>query len=66
MVAASFIGLFIGISLDNWLETGPWMTLIWLGIGIVAGFRNIFILARRGMRELDQDDTKDQKYDGSD
>jgi hypothetical protein len=42
------------------------MTLIWLGIGIVAGFRNIFILTRRGMRELDQDDKEDQKYDGSD
>jgi ATP synthase protein I len=66
MVAASFIGLFIGVYLDKWLETTPWMTLIWLGIGIVAGFRNIFILTRRGMRELDQDDKEDQKYDGSD
>jgi ATP synthase protein I len=66
MVAASFIGLFIGIYLDKWLGTTPWMTLIWLGIGIVAGFRNIFILARRGMRELDQNDKEDQKYDGSD
>ena len=66
MVAASFIGLFIGIYLDKWLGTNPWMTLIWLGIGIVAGFRNIFILTRRGMRELEQDDKQDQKYDGSD
>jgi ATP synthase protein I len=66
MVAASFIGLFIGVYLDKWLGTTPWMTLIWLGIGIVAGFRNIFILTRRGMRELDQDDKEDQKYDGSD
>ncbi len=66
MVAASFIGLFIGIYLDKWLGTTPWMTLIWLGIGIVAGFRNIFILTRRGMRELDQDDEQDQKHDGSD
>ena len=38
MVAATFIGLYIGIYLDKWLETAPWMTLIWLGIGIVAGF----------------------------
>jgi ATP synthase protein I len=66
MVAASFIGLFIGVYLDKWLGTTPWMTLIWLGIGLVAGFRNIFILTRRGMRELDQDDKEDQKYDGSD
>ncbi len=66
MVAASFIGLFIGVYLDKWLGTAPWMTLTWLGIGIVAGFRNIFILTRRGMRELGQDDEQDQKDDGSD
>ena len=66
MVAASFIGLFIGVSLDKWLGTSPWMTLIWLGIGIVSGFRNIFILTRRGMRELGQDDKQEQKDDGSD
>ncbi|NJC89043.1 MAG: AtpZ/AtpI family protein [Desulfuromonas sp.] len=51
MVAASFIGLFIGIYLDKWLDTKPWMTLIWLGFGIAAGFRNIFILTRRALRE---------------
>ena len=70
MVAASFIGLFIGIYLDKWLGTTPWMTLIWLIIGIIAGFRNIFILTRRGMRELEQDDEQDdeqdQKHNGSD
>jgi ATP synthase protein I len=66
MVAATFIGLYIGIYLDKWLGTSPWMTLIWLGIGIVAGFRNIFILTRRGMRELETKEEKDQKDNGSD
>lgn len=51
MVAASFIGLFIGIYLDKWLDTKPWMTMVWLGFGIAAGFRNIFILTRRALRE---------------
>ena len=53
MVAASFIGLYIGITLDEWLDTRPWMTIIWLVIGIVAGFRNIFIMTRRALREQD-------------
>jgi len=57
MVAASFIGLFIGYTLDGWWGTSPWMTLLWLGFGIAAGFRNIFILTRRALRE--QDDSKD-------
>lgn len=58
MVAASFIGLYIGIYLDKWFDTKPWMTLIWLGFGIAAGFRNIFILTRRALRE--QDPGKDE------
>ena len=66
MVASSFIGLFIGYSLDKWLGTSPWMTLIWLGIGIISGFRNIFILTRRAMRELEQKEEQDQKADGPD
>jgi ATP synthase protein I len=53
MVAASFIGLYIGITLDEWLNTKPWMTVIWLVIGIIAGFRNIFIMTRRALREQD-------------
>jgi ATP synthase protein I len=63
MVAASFIGLFIGIYLDKWLGTSPWMTLIWLGFGIASGFRNIFILTRRALRELEKDEGRDQQDD---
>ena len=66
MVAASFIGLFIGYSLDKWLGTSPWMTLIWLGIGIISGFRNIFILTRRAIRQMEEEEGQDQKADGSD
>jgi ATP synthase protein I len=38
---AVFIGLGIGVVLDRKLDTSPWFTLIFLGFGIVAGFRNI-------------------------
>jgi ATP synthase protein I len=64
MVAASFIGLFIGIYLDKWLDTKPWMTLIWLGFGIASGFRNIFILTKRALRE--QEEEEKQQDNGSD
>ena len=66
MVAASFIGLFIGYYLDKWLGTSPWMTLIWLGFGIASGFRNIFVLTRRVMREQEQEEEQDRKDDGPD
>lgn len=50
MVAATFIGLAMGYYLDRWLETGPWLTLAFLLLGIASGFRNIFILTRRELR----------------
>jgi ATP synthase protein I len=43
-----FIGLAIGIYLDrNVLGTTPWCTLIFLGLGIAAGFRNIGLAIRK-------------------
>ena len=38
---AVFIGLGIGVWLDRKFDTSPWFTLIFLGFGIIAGFRNI-------------------------
>ena len=64
MVAASFIGLFIGYQLDRWLGSSPWMTLLWLGFGIASGFRNIFILTRRALREQAEEDENGQGGDG--
>jgi ATP synthase protein I len=37
-----FIGLGIGLYLDRRVfHTTPWLTLIFLGLGIAAGYRNI-------------------------
>jgi ATP synthase protein I len=36
-----FIGLGLGLYLDRKFDTGPWLMLIGLGLGIAAGFRNI-------------------------
>ncbi len=36
-----FIGLAIGVYLDRRYDTTPWLTLIFLGLGIAAGYRNI-------------------------
>jgi ATP synthase protein I len=65
MVAATFIGLAMGYYLDLWLGTTPWLTLILLLLGIVSGFRNIFILTSRELRRQEQSDQKqaDSKRD---
>jgi ATP synthase protein I len=59
MVASTLIGLFMGYYLDRWLDTSPWLTLLFLGFGIVAGFRNIFILTQRELRRQ-----REEEHDG--
>ncbi len=58
MVASTFIGLAMGYYLDKWLDTNPWMTLIFLGFGIVSGFRNIYILTNRELKRQAQEAEK--------
>ena len=47
MVVATFVGLYIGVYLDRVFSTDPWFTIIFLIIGIVAGFRNIYTLIKK-------------------
>lgn len=56
LVLATVIGLAAGYYADRWLGTKPWLTLLGLGLGIVAGFVNLFRSVKRAERELD--DTK--------
>ena len=45
-----FIGLGIGVWLDRKFETAPWLTLIFLGFGIAAGFRNIGLAIKKSRK----------------
>lgn len=45
------IGLLIGIYLDRYFETTPWMTIIFLLFGIAAAFRVIIRAAKESQRE---------------
>lgn len=50
MVSCVFIGLGIGYYLDHELfdnRTTPWLTLIFLGFGVVAGFRGLWRMSKR-------------------
>jgi ATP synthase protein I len=42
-----FIGLGIGVWLDGKFDTSPWLTLIFLGFGIAAAFRNIGLAVKK-------------------
>jgi len=46
-----FIGLAIGVYLDRRVfNTTPWFTLIFLGLGIIAGFRNIGLAIKKSRK----------------
>ena len=45
-----FIGLAIGVYIDRRYNTTPWFTLIFLGLGIAAGFRNIGLAIKKSRK----------------
>ncbi len=47
LVATTFAGLAIGYYLDEYLSTGPWLTVIFLVLGIVSGFRQMYVVWKR-------------------
>lgn len=50
-VALSIVlGLAAGVYLDRRFQTQPWLTLIGLGMGIAAGFRNIGLAIKKTRR----------------
>ena len=61
LVFSTVIGLYIGIKLDEWLGTAPWFTVIFLLLGIIAGFRNLFVHVKNSQQTLDEDDKKDHE-----
>jgi len=61
MVASILIGMAMGYYLDQWLGTDPWMLLVFLGFGIVSGFRNIFILTNRELRRQKQENKENRE-----
>jgi ATP synthase protein I len=58
MVAAILIGMTMGYYLDQWLGTSPWFLLLFLLFGIIAGFRNIYVLTARELKRQQQEDNQ--------
>jgi len=58
------LGLAIGYYLDKWLGTGPWMTVIWLGLGFAAGVRSLYRAALRAGNDLEKDEEDKRKPGG--
>lgn len=57
LVATTVVGFIIGYYLDKWLGTG-WLKFVFLFVGIVVGFRDIFRLAKPQAEKKEEDDKK--------
>ena len=51
IVIATFIGLALGLWLDRVFDTSPWLTVIFLLLGIIAGFRNFYRFMSKRAKE---------------
>jgi len=64
MAATLAVGGGIGWFLDRWLDTSPWLLIIFLLLGIGAGLSNAFRLARRYGEELTRRDKESGRSKG--
>ncbi len=47
LVAALAVGVGIGFVLDRWLDTGPWLMVVFFFLGAAAGMLNVYRAASR-------------------
>ncbi|MBF0557557.1 MAG: AtpZ/AtpI family protein [Nitrospirae bacterium] len=47
LVVSTIVGFLIGYGMDSLFHTSPWLTFIFLIIGIIAGFRELLKIARK-------------------
>ena len=52
LVLATVIGLVAGHYADRWLGTSPWLMLLGLALGIVAGFVSLFRVVKAAERRM--------------
>ncbi|MGB3095535.1 MAG: AtpZ/AtpI family protein [Candidatus Deferrimicrobiaceae bacterium] len=64
LAIAVVLGLAIGHYLDKWLGTGPWMTVVWIGIGFAAGVRSLYRAAVRSGKDLEKEEEAKRKPGG--
>jgi ATP synthase protein I len=63
LVGSTVVGLAMGYFLDKWLGTDPWLLLLFLLLGIVAGFRSVYQEARK-IQDRENEKLRDARRDG--
>ncbi len=61
MAVSVAVGGLFGWWLDEKLGTDPWLFLFWLLCGVAAGFRSLYKMAKKYLKDI-----KDDEHQGSD
>lgn len=56
MVLSTLLGYWVGEWLDGRLATAPWLTILFLIVGVAAGIRRLVVVVQRALREELDDD----------
>jgi ATP synthase protein I len=51
LAVSPLVGYFMGRVLDRWLNTAPWLSLIFLGFGFAAGVRETIKIVKRASQD---------------
>jgi len=60
LVSGVIVGIAMGYYLDKYFGTKPWLTLIFLVFGIIAGYKNMFREMKRIQKK--ESETEARKY----
>ena len=63
LLAGLFVGVVLGLLLDRWLGTSPWLLLVGIGVGFAAGVRNLYRTVSQ-MNEAPEDEDESDGRDG--
>ena len=61
MVSGIAVGAVIGFFLDKWLGTDPWLTVLFLVAGIIAGFKNVYVDTKRLVASYDAETSRENR-----
>ena len=64
MALSVVIGMGIGYYLDRWLGTGPWLMIVWIGLGFAAVVRSLYRAAVRSGKDIERDEEERRKPGG--
>ena len=63
LVSGPLVGFGIGYALDLWMGTSPWCKMIFLIIGIAAGFLNVYRDSKELLQKMENEKSAKNKLE---